>query len=63
MIEDQTPVSKDIEIEAVLKKSTKQKKEFSNSLALDFDNLNDCVEALLKKAKGDTGNSRDIKRR
>lgn len=32
-------------------------------MALDYENLNDCVEALLKKAKGDNGNNRDIKRR
>lgn len=54
-----------MEIEAVLNKSAqpKQKKELSSNLCLDYENLNDCVEALLKKAKGDNGNNRDIKRR
>jgi hypothetical protein len=33
------------------------------SIKLDFDDLNLCVEALLKKAKDDPSNSRDIKRR
>ena len=33
------------------------------SLALDYDNLNDCVAALLKKSKDECGNGRDIKRR
>lgn len=38
-------------------------KKLSSKLTLDFEDLNDCVEALLKKAKGDNGNARDIKRR
>ena len=65
MVEDEYPKQQDLEIEAILKKTTQQKpkKELSSKLALDYDNLNDCVEALLKKAKGDNGNNRDIKRR
>jgi hypothetical protein len=33
------------------------------SLSLDFENLNDCVAALLKKSKDECGSGRDIKRR
>lgn len=32
-------------------------------LSLDFDDLNDCVAALLKKSKDENGSGRDIKRR
>ena len=32
-------------------------------LSLDFEDLNDCVAALLKKSKDENGSSRDIKRR
>jgi hypothetical protein len=48
-------------MEAVFTQSTSKK--LSSKLALDYDNLNDCVEALLKKAKGDCGANRDNKRR
>ena len=33
------------------------------SFALDFEDLNDCVAALLKKSKDEAGAGRDIKRR
>jgi hypothetical protein len=62
ILEDEYP-KEILEIEAVLNKQSKPKKVLSSKLALDYDNLNDCVEALLKKAKGDNGNNRDIKRR
>jgi len=32
-------------------------------ITLEFDNLNDCVAALLKKAKDDPSSGRDVKRR
>jgi len=32
-------------------------------LSLDYDDLNDCVSALLKKSKDEQGSGRDIKRR
>jgi hypothetical protein len=65
MVEDEFPKVQDLEIEAVLRKNKDHKphRELSSKYALDYDNLNDCVEALLKKAKGDNGNNRDIKRR
>ncbi len=34
-----------------------------NSITLDYENLNDCVAALLKRTKDDNGLCRDIKRR
>ena len=37
--------------------------DFVKNYELSFDNLNDCVASLLKKAKGENGSSRDIKRR
>jgi hypothetical protein len=33
------------------------------SIALDYEDLNECVAALLKKSKDDLGQGRDIKRR
>ena len=44
----------------------KKKVQIDSSLidnALDFDNLNDCVAALLKKSKGDINGLKDVKRR
>lgn len=35
----------------------------SKTFSLDFEDLNDCVAALLKKTKDDSGNGRDVKRR
>ena len=65
LIEDEYPKMQEMEIEAVINKSNKQRnnKELSSNYALDYDNLNDCVEALLKKTKGENGSNRDIKRR
>jgi len=37
--------------------------DFLKNIELSFENLNDCVASLLKKAKGENGGSRDIKRR
>jgi hypothetical protein len=37
--------------------------DFLKTIELSYDNLNDCVASLLKKAKGENGSSRDIKRR
>lgn len=49
---------------------SKNKKEFNKSTGfdiktfkLDFDDLNECVASLLKKAKDDNSQGRDIKRR
>jgi hypothetical protein len=48
--------------ESILEKP-RSKKVLSSKPELDYDDLNDCVEALLKKSKGDSANNRDVKRR
>jgi len=68
ILEDEVPKYEDLDFENSLMSSqtqarSKPQKTLSSNPLLDFDNLNDCVEALLKKTKGENGSARDIKRR
>lgn len=56
--------SEDVEFKSAAENDKLLAKFFDiNSYKLEYSNLNDCVEALLKKAKDDSSNARDIKRR
>jgi len=61
-----TPIFTDIKIDNCDKiqnnESTVSIEELEKQ-ALDFDDLNDCVSALLKKPKGENGSGREVKRR
>ena len=58
-----SPVLSDRALPPLNKESKKQVDFDICSFKLEFDDLNECVAALLKKAKDDFSQGRDVKRR